>query len=375
MSLSDFKTLFNTFLVLHNPKVLFTAGNVNVDDTWFYFKIDIYEPIEDFNVLKLTSNEIENKDKLYSAFLIFEPNSDKTLPSKDKIYSYIIFDIVDNEKNVIEKDITLNKFYSTYNIENLNGKKDYYIIFKGGIYQFGFYLQLFSEGHKIENMTYSNYLKDNFQYEIASFKIELPMIEDNTYYLITRIHIHPNLNEDGTLVNENNGPLKILFNVKYALKYIKPYIQIFLCKEKDENFNREIFINEEIDLEEGEYFAVFSFDKCHYTLKEDEIDIDVIYNNLNYKIDQIENIDYCQISDKYIPNRHNIIFREMIYSCDIVYTSLYITLEDPNKIQNENIPQNQNENTKEEKKKRRKEKRRRKKRRRKKRRKRRRKKR
>ena len=352
MSLSDFKNLFNTFLVLHNPKVLFTAGNVNVDDTWYYFKIDIYEPIEDFYVLKLTSNEIENKDKLYSAFLIFEPNSDKTLPSKDKIYSYIIFDIVDNEKNVIEKDITLNKFYSTYNIENLNGKKDYYIIFKGGIYQFGFYLQLFSEGHKIENMTYSNYLKDNFQYEIASFKIEHPMIEDNTYYLITRIHIHPNLNEDGTLVNENNGPLKILFNVKYALKYIKPYIQIFLCKEKDENFNREIFINEQIDLDEGEYFAVFSFDKCHYTLKEDEMDIDVIYNNLNYKIDQIENIDYCQISDKYIPNRHNIIFREMIYSCDIVYTSLYITLEDPNKLQNDNIPQTiPTESGKEEKKK------------------------
>ena len=341
MSLSDFKSLFNTFLILHNPKVLFVGGNVSVDDTWFYFKADIYEPIEDFYVLKLNSNNIENKDKYYSSFLIFEPNSDKTLPSKDKIYSYIIFDIVDNEKNVIEKDITLNKFYSTYNIENLNGKKDYYIIFKGGIYQFGFYLQLFSEGHSIENMTYSNYLKDNFNYEISSFKIEHPNIENNTYYLICRIHIHPNLNEDGTLVNENNGPLKILFNVKYALKYIKSYIQIFICKEKDYNFNREVFINEEIDLEEGEYFAVFSFDKCYYTLKEDEIEIDVIYSNLNYKVELIENIDYCQINDKYIPNRHNIIFREMIYSSDIVYTSLYITLEDPNAPLNNNNTQNQ----------------------------------
>ena len=42
-------------------------------------------------------------------------------------------------------------------------------------------------------MRYSNYLKDNFQHEIASFKIELPIIEDNTYDLITRIHIHSNL--------------------------------------------------------------------------------------------------------------------------------------------------------------------------------------
>jgi len=112
--------------------------------------MDYYEPIEDFNVILLIKKEEENNNennninnnnvnnnnneennnkeneniekeiKTYSANIVFEANSDKTLPSRDKIYSYIIFDIIDESHNTNKKDITLNKFYSTYYIEKLS---------------------------------------------------------------------------------------------------------------------------------------------------------------------------------------------------------------------------------------------------------------
>ena len=44
---------------------------------------------------------------MYESFLIFEPNNDKTLPSKNKIDNYIIIDILDDENNIVFKD---NKF-------------------------------------------------------------------------------------------------------------------------------------------------------------------------------------------------------------------------------------------------------------------------
>ena len=47
-----------------------------------------------------------------------------------------------------------------------------------------------------------------------------------------------------------------------------------------------------------------------YTLKENSLEVDVIYDNNNYKTELIENIDFYYIEDEYIPNRHNIIFKE-----------------------------------------------------------------
>ena len=391
--------------------------------------MDYYEPIEDFNVIHLIKKEEENnnennnngnnninnnnnenndennnnneKEKTYSAFIVFEPNSDKTLPSRDKIYSYIIFDIIDESHNIIKKDITLNKFYSTYYIENLSSKKDYFIIMKGEIYQFGFFLQLYSEIHKVENLSYKNYLKNYYNYQISNFQIEHPNIENHKFYLLGRILICPNTDEEGNYVNENNGDLKIIFNVKYPLKYIKPFIKIIIVKEEnddnknknnenknnennnennnnennnnennienennnnsinketnninDKNINniidtykgKEVFFNEEINLKEGKYYAVLAVDRCQYTLKENNLEVDVIYDNNNYKTELIENIDFYYIEDEYVPNRHNIIFKELIYACDNIETSLHIELENPNDNNNNNVNNNNNNN-------------------------------
>ena len=351
MSFSDFIYLFNTFLILHNPNNLFTGGKISVDNNWLDYKIDCYEPLDDFMVLKLNNEEIENKEKTYVAFIIFEPNSDKTLKAKDKINNYIILDIVDENQNTIYKNITMNRFYSTHIVENLSGNLKYYIIVRGGIYQFGFYLELFSEGHKIENMTYQNYLCQALDYKYANFKIEHPIIGNEEFYLLTRLHVSPNnINEDGnsgnSQINQTEGKLgdlTILFNIKYPIKHLKQFIKLFIQKEENNNkYNKgkEIFINEQIHLKEGNYLIAIYFKNLTTSLKENVCDIDVVYSNKNYNIEQIDNIDYYEIGDEYKPNRYNVVFKEKIYTCDTIYASLNIQLKKKEKDQNNNNIEN-----------------------------------
>ena len=78
------------------------------------------------------------------------------------------------------------------------------------------------------------------------------------------------------------------------------------------------------------------------TVKENAGEINIVYSNKNYIINQIENIDYYEIEDKYKPNKYNIVFKEKIFACDNIFTSLYIELnQDKDK---EKYSENNNEN-------------------------------
>ena len=348
MSFPDFISLFNSFLVLHNPNALFNGSNICIDNNWKDYKIDCYEPLDDFMVLKLSNEEIENKEKMYESFLIFEPNNDKTLPSRKKIDNYIIIDILDDERNTVFKNITMNKFYSTHHVENLSGDKNYYIIIKGGIYQFGYVMQIYSEGHKIENMTYANYLIQTLGYNLTGIKFEHPLINNENFYLLSRLKIVPAEDEEGNQICENNlGDIKIIFNVKYPIKHLKPFIKIFVQKDEEYNLKgKEIFSNEEIYLLEGNYIVTIYFKNLSYPIIENSCDVDIIYSNKNYTIKQIETIEPYIINDEYIPNRHNLIFKELIFSPDKIYCSLGIELiiDKNNTNQEEKISENQEKN-------------------------------
>ena len=344
INFSDFNFLFNTFLVLYNPKNIFKGGDISVDDNWLDYKLDCFELKDDFTVIKLNKENIEQKDKKYNCFIIFEPNNDRSLPGKDKIDNYIILDLFDEENNQISKNITMNRFYSTHVIENLNGNNSYYIIIKGGIYHFGFYLQFYSEAHSIENMSYQNYLSQILDYKIVNFKFEHPYISNENFYLLTRLHIVPNNSneENNNETNEkmNLGDFVIMFNIKYPIKYLKKFMHIYIQKEENEddkyNKGKEVFINELIHLEEGNYLIAIYFQNLESTVKENTGEISIVYSNKNYIINQIENIDYYEIEDKYKPNKYNIVFKEKIFACDNIYTSLYIELNQDKENNNEN---------------------------------------
>ena len=332
MNFSDFIKLFNMFLVLNNPNRLFNT-KLPIDNNWLDFKLDCYEPSDDFVVIKLNCEEIkeENCNKMYNSFLVFEPNDDKNLISKNKIDNYIIIDVVDSNNNNIYKNITLNKFYSTYLIDNLKGSENYYIIIKGGIYQFGYYLQIYSECHKIENMSYQYYLStelsENLRYQFSNFKVEHPLIDKQQFYLLARLRLSPTKNEENEQKNDF-GNLKVIFNVKYPLKYLKPFIKIFIQNENLEKDAKEIYINEEVFLNEGSYLIAVCFKNLTSPVKENTLDINVAHYNNNYHIEQIDNIDYYEISDEYKPNKYNIIFKEKVFSCDTIYSSLNIEIKE-----------------------------------------------
>ena len=334
LNYNEFIRNFNCFLILSDPSKLYLGGKLAIDNNWKDYKVDCFEPSDDFVVLKLNCEEINNKNKMYNCFLVFEPNNDKNLINKNKIDNYIIIDIVDKNKNYIYKNITLNKFYSTYLIEKLKGSENYYIIIKGGIYEFGYYLQVYSESHKIENMTYHNYLSQELEeknrYQLANFKIEHSLIDTQQFYLLTRLHIIPTTNEDGNQKNvESLGDLKIVFNLKYPLKHLKYYIKIFIQKENDNNDGKEIYINEEILLPQGSYLIAIYFKNLICPVKENTLDIDISYynENKNYHIEQIDNIDFYEVGGEYNPNKYNIIFKEIIFSCDKIYASLSIEIK------------------------------------------------
>ena len=71
ISFSDFNFLFNTFLVLHNPNNLFNGGKISIDDNWLDYKLDCFELKDEYNVIMLNKEKIENKEKLYNCFIIF----------------------------------------------------------------------------------------------------------------------------------------------------------------------------------------------------------------------------------------------------------------------------------------------------------------
>ena len=181
-------------------------------------------------------------------------------------------------------------------------------------------------------MTYHSYLCQSLDYKFSTFKNEHPLIGNESFYLLTRLHIIPNINEDGSQIPEGElGDLNIVFNIKYPIKHLKKFIKLFIQKEeKDDNkYNnrKEIFINEQIHLTEGNYLIAIYFHNLTMSIKENVCDIDVVYSNKNYNIEQIENIDFYEIEEDYKPNRYNIIFKEKIFACDTIYASLNIKLK------------------------------------------------
>ena len=61
INFSDFNFLFNTFLVLYNPRNIFKGGDIAVDDNWLDYKLDCFELKDDFTVIKLNKENIDAK--------------------------------------------------------------------------------------------------------------------------------------------------------------------------------------------------------------------------------------------------------------------------------------------------------------------------
>ena len=161
-------------------------------------------------------------------------------------------------------------------------------------------------------MSYQNYLSQILDYKIVNFKFEHPYICNENFYLLTRLHIIPNnSNEENT--NETNekmnlGDFVIMFNIKYPIKYLKKFMRIYIQKEENEddkyNKGKEVFINELIHLDEGNYLIAIYFQNLESTVKENTGEISIVYSNKNYIINRIKASK--SLNNKIIKNVKNI---------------------------------------------------------------------
>jgi hypothetical protein len=301
----EFKSLFKKFIVLHNPK--FYRTQIKLDDNWYNYVNDVYEPNPDFqvfNILPITNTSTDylsnnNKlNKLNSCLLIlFEPNIDKNLQLID-IPFYIIMDLLDNQGNSIIENINLTSFYHAYQIDTLSPTKEYFLVIKSLISPFGYHLSLFSD-HGIETLSYNNYLKRIRNYYSYSLRIEHSSIEKNKYFLLMRA------------VFKVSQRCKLNYQLKYNDKFIKQCIELILIKK--EKIIR-LFPLEYIDLESSDsnYYIIMQVTPP-FNCPEGVIELEFFSDDSSLNFDVIQHCETYEVFDKYIPNKHGVIFRELVY--------------------------------------------------------------
>ena len=305
INLEDFKSLFKEFIVLHNPK--FYRSNLKLDNNWYNYNADSFEinpeyqvfhlnvPSHNDNQLKYHNNKIT---KEYSCFLmLFEPNIDKNLLLND-INLYIIFDLIEYNGEVIYENLHLTSFHSTIQIDTLDPNKEYFILIKSFLTPLGYHLSLYSD-HLIDNMSYNNYLKKFRNYANYTFKIDHSALEKNKYFLMMRTAL--------TITKIT----KLNYSLKYPDKNFKQYLEIMLVNKATK---KRIFNYEYITLDPSDYpyYILMQIIPPH-NCNEGVIEIDFYSDLHGLNFELITHIDPYEVFDKYTPNKHGIIFKELIY--------------------------------------------------------------
>ena len=323
---NDIMNNFNKVLIIENQNKIY-HDKLLINNSWDYYKNDCFEPLIDYNIFLLEPNTLINfPNSKFSLIVIFEPYTENfKLNSKieNVIYPYISFDLIEkNSKCIIQKNIVLKKFYSIYTFSELEKNKEYFIKINGGEYPTGYILQIMTEGHKIKNMSFNNFLLEYENFLLYENQISIPVIEKDKYYQIAKFILY---NEE-EITNEY---VQIRISVNYDIKYLKDYILIFF---EDENFHKKIIeldkiikINKKNFSKDKIYTLTFSI-KTEENLSESEIGIKILYNESNLKFEYIEEIEPFQINDKYIPNKKGLLFSYYIYPSDKIFSTFNINL-------------------------------------------------
>ena len=301
----EFKILFKKFIVLHNPKTYKTQQKY--DNNWYNFTNDVYEPNPDFQVFYFSSipnlnNEFLNNNNKFSkknscVLIVFEPNIDKNLLLND-INFYIIIDIIDLNGSLIIENVTLTSFFFSLQIDCLSPNKEYFLIIKSTLCPFGYHLSLYSD-HSIENYSYNNYLKKFKNYTSYPFKIEHNSMEKNKYFVLMRASIKVTKK---TMLN---------YHIKYNDRYVKQCIDIVLIHKENKI---RMFPNEYLNLEASEQFYIILMQLVPpFNCPENSLEIEFFSDNSSINFEIIQHLETYEVFDRYVPNKHGIIFKELIY--------------------------------------------------------------
>ena len=334
---TDFFDCFDSFIMLNNPKIYQT--NFYWDNLW-YDTNDILSVNPQNKVLHLIANENTHKSHM---IINFSVNSDNKFKLRDIAYAIHFLLLKKDQRFEEGKLITLQSFFGSKHIDQLNIKEEYFLIFLGGLYPNGFYMKFFTD-FLIEPIKYSDYLSDFNGYTKQTFNIEQPNLSQNEIYVLLRVSVKIETKTKFFVINNSSKDY-----------YFKEYIELYICQNGNENKKKKIFFENVFELEANEYFFVIT---CipPYNVEADNYDIDILSCPEDDKLDvsqtntavpgevnktvvnlvNIEHVPPYDIHDKYKNNKHFILFKEYIFSGEIVYASLTIKITQIQKKDNDN---------------------------------------
>ena len=354
---------FESFIEYFNNFILFKSMDdfknlLTIDNVWYNYDKDIYEEKEDSRIIYLTkidnNNSVLNSE--YSSdleenelYIIFEPNNEKNKKSVSSELPYeineetkkgnkfndinfsiniIIYEVDTYNKKVSEiKSYSMNNYFSILNINlsKISEKNEYFIYIIGGLCPFGYHLQLLSNIYKIQNYSYTQFLIEFKNFIEKKINIIHPILPKSQFYLIKAIILeYKNINN-----KKEDKIVKFMTNFEgYDDNVLKNNIDVVLInpitKKKLKIYYKKIF---EIDFNSCPKYTIELSIISPGNIPERNFEYILLYNNPNINIEILENIYPFYIRQKYIPNKHHIIFNELIFLSDLITTTLDVSLE------------------------------------------------
>ena len=365
-----FQNCFNNFILFKSMNKF--KYNLNLDNIWYNYEKDIFEENENSKIVYLIKEEEDNiKEKNINnileekeLYIIFEPNSEKNTKSISGELSYKIneetklgykfnelnffiklslYEVTESKEVKKVKDLSLTNYFSIYNIDISTSKKSkyFFINMQSNICPFGFNIQFLSNYYKIENYSYAQFLIEYKNYHEKKINIIHPVLSKGDFYLIKTFKIEHKKEDE----EKNNKIINFMTNfINYGDNIVKNNIDVVLINpitnKKVKIYYKKMF---NIDFNISSFYRVELSVIPPYNVPEQNFEYIVLYNNPNVHIEVFENIYPFYIRQKYFPNKHNILFNELIFPSDLINTTLDISLEyRPNDNNNEENKINEN---------------------------------
>ena len=359
MRYEKFKECFNNFILFKNMDEI--KNQLIIDNIWYNYDKDLYEEKESsriIHLIKIENNDFDKKKNEFNCleeselYIVFEPNSEKNNKSisselpyekneetkkgnkfNDILYSItiIIYEIDTNNKKASKLvSYSLNNYFSILNVNpskilKNSESKEYFINIQGGSVPFGYHLIFLSNKYNIENYSYSQFLCDFKNYTEKKFNIMHPILPKHQFYLIKTFVMEYKNNDD----EKENKIVKLTTNfIGYDDNIIKNNIDVVLINSIT-NKKIKIYYKKfcDIDFNTCQKYRVELSIISPGNIPEKNFEYVLLYNNPNISIELLDNIYPFYIRQKYIPNKHHIVFNELIFPSDLITTTLDVSLE------------------------------------------------
>jgi hypothetical protein len=361
MPYDSFRECFDNFILFKNMDEF--KNHLVIDNIWYNYDKDIYEEKENSNIIHLkkidnennrnNNTEINNILEESELYVVFEPNSEKTKKSVSSELSYEINE--ETKKGNKYNDLIFSISIVVYEIDSSNKKaskiasyllKDYFSIINinlskltknpetkeffiniqgGGLCPFGYHLQFLSNAYTLENYSFSQFLCDFKNFTEKKINIMHPILPKSQFYLLKTFVVELKKTDDE---NESKTS-KFMTNFEgYDDNVLKNIIDVVLINsitnKKVKIYYKKIF---EIDFSACPKFRVELSIISPGNIPERNFDYILLYDNPNIHIEIFENIYPFYIRQKFIPNKHNILFNELVFPSEPITTTLDISLE------------------------------------------------